>query len=225
MDGLWLSNYQTQKNNYLFQSLKRIFDIIIALFMLMILFPIFFLISLAIKMTSHGEVFYKGIRAGKNNVDFKIFKFRTMVIDAENIGGYSTALNDFRLSKIGRFLRKYKLDELPQFINIIKGDMSLVGPRPQVTYYTNQYAGDLKLILSVKPGLTDLATLNFLDLDEVLGSKNVDEKYAAEIEPIKNLLRLKYVKEQSFLLDIRILIETVFGIFGIKNITRLNIKL
>ena len=147
-----------------------------------------------------------------------------MVQDAENIGGPSTALNDFRLTKIGRFLRKYKLDELPQFINIIKGEMSLVGPRPQVIYYTDQYKGELNLILSVKPGLTDLASLYFLDMDNVLGNQNVDEKYASEIEPIKNLLRLRYVKEKNFLLDIRILIETMFSIVGLKNITRLNIK-
>ena len=147
-----------------------------------------------------------------------------MVQDAENIGGHSTALNDFRLTKVGRFLRKYKFDELPQFINVIKGEMSLVGPRPQVTYYTNMYKDEMKSILSVKPGLTDLASLYFLDMDEVLGSENVDERYANEIEPIKNLLRLKYVKEQNFLLDIRILIETVFSILGIKNITRLDIQ-
>ena len=204
--------------------MKSIFDIFIAILALIILLPIFVLISLAIKMTSSGEIFYMGIRAGKNNINFKIYKFRTMIGDAENIGGPSTALNDFRLTKIGRFLRKYKLDELPQLINIIKGEMSLVGPRPQVIYYTNQYKDELKLILSVKPGLTDLSTLYFLDMDKVLGSKNVDEKYASEIEPIKNSLRLRYVKEKNFLLDIRILIETVFSLIGIKNITRLNIK-
>lgn len=204
--------------------MKSIFDIIISFLVFIILLPLFVIISLIIKMTSSGEILYKGTRAGKNNINFKIYKFRTMVQDAENIGGPSTALNDFRLTKIGRFLRKYKLDELPQFINIIKGDMSLVGPRPQVIYYTNQYTGEFKLILSVKPGLTDLSTLYFLDMDNVLGSKNVDKKYETEIEPIKNLLRLRYVKEKSFLLDIRILIETAFGLIGKKNITRLNIK-
>ena len=204
--------------------MKSIFDIIISFLVFIILLPLFILIYLFIKITSDGDALYKGIRAGKNNIPFKIYKFRTMVKDAENIGGHSTALNDFRLTKIGRFLRKYKLDELPQFINIIKGDMSLVGPRPQVIYYTNQYTGEFKLILSVKPGLTDLSTLYFLDMDNVLGSKNVDKKYETEIEPIKNLLRLRYVKEKSFLLDIRILIETAFGLIGKKNITRLNIK-
>ncbi len=204
--------------------MKTILDIFFATSALIILLPIFILISLIIKITSHGDIFYKGTRAGKNNADFKIYKFRTMVQDAENIGGHSTALNDFRLTKVGRFLRKYKFDELPQFINVIKGEMSLVGPRPQVTYYTNMYKDEMKSILSVKPGLTDLASLYFLDMDEVLGSENVDERYANEIEPIKNLLRLKYVKEQNFLLDIRILIETVFSILGIKNITRLDIQ-
>ena len=204
--------------------MKSIFDTVVAILALIILLPIFVLIALIIKIDSSGEIFYKGLRAGKNNTNFKIYKFRTMVQDAENIGGPSTALNDFRLTKIGRFLRKYKIDELPQFINIIKGEMSLVGPRPQVVYYTDQYKGELKLILSVKPGLTDLSTLYFMDMDKVLGSKNADEKYASEIEPIKNSLRLRYVKEKNFLMDIRIIIETVFSLLGLKNITRLNIK-
>ena len=204
--------------------MKTIFDIIISILATIALMPLFILIYLAIKITSDGDVLYKGIRAGKNNIPFKIYKFRTMVKDAENIGGHSTALNDFRLTKVGRFLRKYKLDELPQFFNIIKGEMSLVGPRPQVIYYTSQYSSDLKLILTIKPGLTDLASLYFLDMDKVLGSKDVNEKYATEIEPVKNLLRLKYVKERSFILDIRILTETIFNLIGIKNITKLNIK-
>lgn len=204
--------------------MKTIFDIFFSVSALAVLLPLIVLISLVVKLTSPGDIFYKGTRAGKNNVNFKIYKFRTMIQDAEDVGGHSTALNDFRLTKIGRFLRKYKLDELPQFINVIKGDMSLVGPRPQVTYYTNQYKNEMKLILSVKPGLTDLASLYFLDMDEILGTANVDDKYANEIEPIKNQLRLRYVKEQNFILDIRILLETAFSLLGYKNITRLNIK-
>ena len=204
--------------------MKTIFDTFFSVSALAVLLPLIVLISLVVKLTSPGDIFYKGTRAGKNNVNFKIYKFRTMIQDAEDVGGHSTALNDFRLTKIGRFLRKYKLDELPQFINVIKGEMSLVGPRPQVTYYTNQYKNEMKLILSVKPGLTDLASLYFLDMDEILGTANVDDKYANEIEPIKNQLRLRYVKEQNFILDIRILLETAFSLLGYKNITRLNIK-
>ena len=204
--------------------MKIIFDKVIALLALIALSPLMIFLSIIIKATSPGKVFYKGIRTGRNNKNFKIYKFRTMVHNAESIGGHSTALDDFRFTKVGRFLRKYKLDELPQFINIIKGEMSLVGPRPQVNYYTNKYEGEFKKILSIKPGLTDFASLYFMDMDKVLGNENVDEKYATEIEPIKNLLRLKYVNEQSFLLDIRILIETAFSIIGMKNITKLNIK-
>jgi lipopolysaccharide/colanic/teichoic acid biosynthesis glycosyltransferase len=204
--------------------LKRIFDITVSIIALLILSPLFVFISIAVKLDSKGDIFYLGLRTGKKNKNFYIYKFRTMIQQAEDIGGPSTALNDFRLTNLGRFLRKFKLDELPQFINIIKGDMSLVGPRPQVNHYTKKYTGELKLILNVRPGLTDLASLYFHDMDQILGTKNVDEKYANEIEPIKNLLRLKYVKEQSFLLDIRILVETFFILIGIKNVTKLNIK-
>jgi len=204
--------------------MKKVFDLVVSIVALAVLFPILVTVSIIIKATSPGGIYYKGVRAGKNNINFEIYKFRTMVQDAENIGGHSTSINDFRLTKIGRFLRKYKIDELPQLINVIKGEMSLVGPRPQVLYYTNQYKGELKSILSVKPGITDLASLYFLDMDKVLGNGSVDKKYETEIEPVKNLLRVRYVNEQSFLLDMRILIETVFSLIGIRNITRLNIK-
>lgn len=204
--------------------MKRIFDILVSIIALVVFFPIFIIVSFLIKISSPGKVFYRGTRAGKNGVNFEIYKFRTMVENAEYIGGYSTSINDARLTKFGRFLRKYKTDELPQLLNVIKGDMSLVGPRPQVLHYTNKYKGEMKLILSIRPGITDLASLYFSDMDKVLGHGNVEKKYETEIEPIKNLLRLKYVKERSFLLDMRILIETIFSIIGIKNITKLNIK-
>ena len=222
MVGLWQSNYQIQKNN--FELMKRIFDVIFSFSALIILFPLFIVISIAIKTTSPGFVFYKGTRAGKNNIDFEIYKFRSMVHNAENIGGFSTSMNDFRLTKIGRFLRRYKLDELPQFINVLRGNMSLVGPRPQVPYYTNKYKGKFKLIMTVSPGITDLASLYFSDMDKILGDGIVDKKYESEIEPVKNLLRLRYVNEHSFMLDLRILVETAFSVIGIKNITRLNIR-
>lgn len=204
--------------------MKTFFDIVFSFLALISLSPLLLFIAVMIKITSPGNVFYRGVRVGKNNIDFKIYKFRTMVKNADKIGGDSTALNDSRLTSIGRFLRRYKLDELPQFLNVINGEMSLVGPRPQVRQYTKLYKGNLKLILLVKPGITDLSSLYFMDMDKTLGSENVDKKYATQIEPIKNKLRLRYVKEQSFLLDIRILIETAFSILGIKNITRLNIK-
>jgi len=208
----------------MYKFTKRFFDLFISFFGITFLLPILLFIAMLVKFTSSGPILYKGKRTGLFGKSFNILKFRTMVKNAENIGGHSTSINDIRLTKIGRFLRKYKIDELPQFINVIKGDMSLVGPRPQVLYYTNQYKGEEKSILSVRPGITDLASLYFSDMDKILGGGNVEKKYETEIEPVKNLLRLRYVNEQSFLLDMRILIETAFSIIGVKNITKLNIK-
>ena len=204
--------------------MKRSFDILFSIVFIILLLPVLIVVALLIKLTSPGKIIYRGVRAGKDKVNFEIYKFRTMVENAENFGGYSTSINDARLTKIGRFLRAYKIDELPQFFNVIKGNMSLVGPRPQVLYYTNKYEGEMKLILSVRPGITDFSSLYFSDMDRILGHGCVDEKYETEIEPVKNLLRLKYVKEQSFFLDMRILIETLFSIVGIKNVTGLNVK-
>jgi len=204
--------------------MKRSFDLFVSAVFVTLLLPVLIVVALLIKFTSPGKVIYRGVRAGKDTVNFEIYKFRTMVENAENLGGYSTSINDARLTKMGRFLRAYKIDELPQFYNVIKGNMSLVGPRPQVLYYTNKYEGEMKLILSVRPGITDFSSLYFSDMDKTLGHGSVDEKYEAEIEPVKNLLRLKYVNEQSFFLDMRILIETAFSLIGIKNVTGLNVK-
>jgi lipopolysaccharide/colanic/teichoic acid biosynthesis glycosyltransferase len=132
-----------------------------------------------------------------------------MVINAESKGGPSTALNDVRLISIGKFLRKHKLDELPQFINVLKGEMSIVGPRPQVEQYTKLYNAEEKIILSVKPGLTDYSSVEFINLDSILGDDDVDTKYLEEIEPKKNKLRIKYAREHSLLIDIKIIIQTI----------------
>lgn len=167
---------------------------------------------------------YRGKRAARGGGIFYIFKFRTMVVDAEQKGGFSTAVDDPRFTRVGRFLRRFKLDELPQFINVLTGDMSLVGPRPQVTFYTDQYKGEEELILTVRPGITDLASIYFVDMDSTLGTGDVDQKYQTEIEPIKNKLRVKYVKEMSFFLDIQILLGTVFRLIGFKNITGLDLS-
>jgi lipopolysaccharide/colanic/teichoic acid biosynthesis glycosyltransferase len=139
-----------------------------------------------------------------------------MVKNAEKLGGPSTALNDPRMTFFGPFLRRFKLDEIPQFLNILKGEMSVVGPRPQVKKYTDLYSGDEKLIITVRPGLTDYATLSFINMDKVLGDEMVDQKYLSEIEPVKNLLRIKYVKERSIKTDFKILILTVLMLLGIK---------
>ena len=202
---------------------KRVTDLGFSAIAVLTLAPLMILIAVLIKLGSSGPILYRGERAGRDGNTFLIFKFRSMVVDAESRGGFSTAINDPRLTSIGRFLRKYKLDELPQFFNVLAGDMSLVGPRPQVLFYTNKYVGDDRLILSVKPGITDLASLYFADMDSVLGGGDVDARYLAEVEPVKNKLRLRYVREQSYLLDIRILVETAFKLIGFDNVTGLNI--
>lgn len=195
---------------------KRPIDFVLAIIGLVIVLPIILLIAFLIKFGSPGPIFYRGVRAGRYGIPFRIFKFRTMVVNAEKIGGPSTALNDPRLTPVGKFLRKYKLDELPQLFNIISGEMSFVGPRPQVEKYTNLYKGEETIILHVRPGLTDYASIHLIHLDALLGDKNVDEKYITEIEPLKNKLRIKYVKEISLWVDVKIFFLTIVQLFKIK---------
>lgn len=198
---------------------KRGTDISISILALFVLIPFFLIISTVIKISdAKGPVFYLGKRAAYKNKYFFLIKFRTMVHNAEQLGGPSTAHDDPRFTSIGRFLRKYKIDEIPQFFNILRGDMSLVGPRPQVLFYTDQYSNLEKKILSVRPGLTDLATIKFSDMDKILGSGDVDKKYSEEVEPLKNKLRLEYVNNMSFLLDMKIIILTILKILRIKHI-------
>ena len=197
--------------------IKRIIDVVISVIGLLILSPIILIISLLVFLDSAGSIFYRGERTGIDRRVFRIFKFRTMLMNAENLGGHSTAFNDPRLTKVGKVLRKYKLDELPQLLNIILGDMSIVGPRPQVKKYTDIYNKEEEIILSVKPGLTDYASIEFINLDEILGDEKVDEKYLKEIEPQKNKLRIKYVKEFNFWVDIKIITLTLIKLLKIKS--------
>jgi lipopolysaccharide/colanic/teichoic acid biosynthesis glycosyltransferase len=142
---------------------------------LMVIFPLLLTIGLLIKLEDIGPVFYRGLRVGRYGKPFRIFKFRTMIVDAEKTGGSSTADDDMRITKVGRCLRKYKLDELPQLINVLKGEMSIVGPRPQVQWAVSQYTEDEKGVLSVRPGITDYASLRFPNEGEILrGSKDPD---------------------------------------------------
>ena len=203
-------------------DLKRVFDLTSCLVAFPFLLLPFAITAIAIRLDSSGPVFYRGWRTGLGGKPFRIFKFRTMVVDAEKIGGPSTALNDLRLTSVGKFLRKYKLDEFPQLVNILIGDMSFVGPRPQVEKYTKLYSGDEMLILAIKPGLTDYASIHFINLDAILGDENVDEKYLREIEPEKNRLRIKYAKENSFRIDMKILAMTFFQMLKIRS--KWNIK-
>jgi len=199
-----------------YKFFKRLFDIIFSFIGLLFMSPFLFVIIVITKITNKGPVFYRGIRSGKFNKPFKIFKFRTMIKNAEKKGGPSTALNDPRLTKIGKKLRKYKIDELPQLMNILLGQMSFVGPRPQVEKYTKLYNDKEKTILYVRPGLTDYASIEFINLDKILGDKDVDNKYMKEVEPRKNQLRIKYVEDQTLWIDIKILLKTFLNLLRIR---------
>lgn len=203
-------------------KIKRLLDLILATILLIVLSPIYIIISLLIVIETGFPIFYRADRGGYNNKTFKIFKFRTMVKDADKIGGGTTALNDSRITKVGGFLRKTKLDEIPQLLNIINGSMSFVGPRPELLKYTNQYVGEEEYILKVRPGITDYSSIEFISLDEIVGEENADEMYEKYVLKKKNKLRIKYAKEVSFNIDLKIFIKTVSKVIqkAIKVITR-----
>jgi len=190
---------------------KRIFDIFFSLIGIICSSPFLLVFVFLIKMESPGPAFYVGERSGKNGKIFKMFKFRSMVLNADKIGGPSTSADDPRLLKIGKFLRRYQLDELPQFVNILRGDMSFVGPRPEVPSEVERYSQeDRDIILSVRPGLTDLATLEDVHEEEILkGAEDPHEAYRRLIQPRKLKLAKEYVKIRSFLLDAKIIFKTL----------------
>ncbi|MCK5044592.1 sugar transferase [Candidatus Parcubacteria bacterium] len=195
--------------------IKRLFDIIFSFLGLVAIAPLLITTAILIKLDSPGPVFYRGARVGKKGKQFRIFKFRTMVPNAEKLGGPSTAGDDPRLTKMAPFFKKYQLDELPQLINVLKGDMSLVGPRPEVQMYVNIMSEEEKKnIYSLRPGMTDWASLwNFHEGEILEGSPDPEKAYLEKIRPEKIRLQLKYVKERSFWVDLRIILQTVVRIF------------
>lgn len=195
--------------------IKRIIDVVFSFLGLVILSPLFLLLIVLIKIVSPGFAFYKSKRVGRGGRVFKMYKFRTMVEKADRIGGPSTAADDPRLTKIGWILKKGQLDELPQLFNVLKGEMSLVGPRPEVPFYVNMMTKEEKnIILSVRPGITDLASLwNFHEGEVLRGSLDPERTYVDEIRPQKIELQKKYIKERSLLLDLKIILRTIAKIF------------
>lgn len=193
---------------------KRLFDIIFSFIALILLIPLFFLISILVKLTSEGPILFKGVRSGKDGVPFNMYKFRSMYIGSEILAG-STSKNDFRITPLGKFIRKYKIDELPQIINVLKGNMSFVGPRPELKKYTDLYQGEELLILTVKPGITDFSSIKFSNLNTLIDDEDPDKSFEDNILFLKNKLRIEYVKTSSFLVDLRILILTVLKLLNI----------
>jgi lipopolysaccharide/colanic/teichoic acid biosynthesis glycosyltransferase len=189
--------------------MKRLVDITLSTISLIVLSPLFFAVAIFIKFDSPGPVFFKGIRIGKNGIPFRIYKFRTMVVNAEELGGPSTPADDPRLTRVGKILRKYNLDELPQFINVFKGEMSIVGPRPEVPQYVEMFSEKEKEILTVHPGITDWASLWNPDEGAVLaGSNDAEKVYFEKIWPEKHRLELEYVRNCSPWTDVKIIFLT-----------------
>ena len=176
----------------------RFFDFILGLVGLVVLAPIFIMLAIWIKIDSKGPVFYKQVRVGQNGINFGLFKFRSMVVDADKKGLITVGGRDPRITRSGYFIRKYKLDELPQLINVLVGDMSLVGPRPEVRKYVNLYTDEQQKVLSVKPGITDYASIEYMDENEILGKSSDPEKtYIEEIMPEKIKYNMKYIQNKN----------------------------
>jgi lipopolysaccharide/colanic/teichoic acid biosynthesis glycosyltransferase len=195
---------------------KRSIDIFVSMVGLTILAPAFLVIAALIWLEERGPIFYRGKRVGRAGVLFRIFKFRTMVADAEQRGGSSTTQDDVRVTRLGRVLRASKLDELPQLFNVLTGTMSLVGPRPQVEWAVALYTSEQRALLDVPPGITDLASIVFANEAELLrGSPDPDTDYLEKIAHEKIRLGLEYVRNRSVLLDLRIILATLCRVLGL----------
>lgn len=198
--------------------MKRLFDLVLSICGILFLLPFFIIISVLIKLDSPGDIIFKQIRVTKDGKEFKIFKFRTMRPDTEKQGQITIGA-DNRITSIGNFLRKTKLDELPQLFNIVIGDMSFVGPRPEVPKYVRMYTEDQKEILNVRAGITDYASIYFSNESEILGEqKNPETFYIEKIMPYKIELNKKYIEESGIITDIKIIFLTILKITGLlKN--------
>ena len=194
---------------------KRAFDILVSVAGLIVLLPLLLLVATAIKLDSSGPVFFRQWRVGRKFRRFGIYKFRTMIDDAFDRGLPITVGRDSRITRVGKILRKTKIDELPQLLNVLKGDMSLVGPRPEVPRYVELFRPDYEHILKVRPGLTDLASLKYSDEASILGqSTNPERDYVARLLPDKIRLAKEYIQRSSLLFDVKLIVETIIKLFG-----------
>ncbi len=189
--------------------MKRLFDILFSLMILLLFLPFGIILSLFIVVESKGGIFYKQERIGKNGNPFYLLKFRSMRTDADKLGKLTVGMRDPRITKIGYFIRKFKLDEFPQFINVLKGEMSIVGPRPDVKEYVDLYSSEERKVLEVKPGITDYASLEYFEESDLLAkSSNPEKTYIEEIMPAKLKLNQKYIANPTLLVDLKIIFLT-----------------
>ncbi|MFR6220614.1 MULTISPECIES: sugar transferase [Anaerococcus] len=208
-----LSYYKILKKKQVSLFLKRIFDIIMSLILIIILFPLLIILAILIKKDSKGEIIYKSTRITQYNKEFQIYKFRTMVKDADKIGSQVTVGNDNRITKIGKTLRKYRLDEIPQLFNILKGDMSFVGTRPESPYYVKHYTNEMYATLLLKAGVTSETSIEYKDEANLLRDEtDTDKIYIEKILPEKMKYNLKSVRDFSLAKDIKTMIKTVIAV-------------
>ncbi len=205
--------WEILQNRTLHLVMKRCFDVFVSLILLICFSPFFLILAVAIKVDSKGPVFYRQVRVGRYNQDFKIFKFRSMVSNADKIGLAITTDNDPRITRMGKLIRKCRLDEISQLFNVLNGTMSLVGPRPEVRKYVDAYQPEYMATLLIRPGVTAEASIRFRNEDEMLAQGNDPEKiYVEDILPIKMNLGLEYMKKISVFHDIKIMFQTVFAV-------------
>lgn len=194
--------------------IKRLFDIVFSISGILILSPFFILISILVMVTSAGGAFYRQVRVGKNGKEFKLFKFRTMRMGSDKAGALTIGMRDSRITRIGYYLRKYKLDELPQLFNVLIGDMSFVGPRPEVPKYVALYTPEQKSVLKVKPGITDYASIVYSEENALLANaENPEELYINKVMPAKLKLNMRYIQDMSLRTDMGIILKTIGKIF------------
>lgn len=197
---------------------KRLFDIICSLLGLLVLSPVFMVVAVLVKLDSKGPVFFRHARIGKDFRPFRVYKFRTMREGAEQCGSSVTVGHDERVTRLGRFLRRTKVDELPQLLNVLKGDMSFVGPRPEVKEYVDLYPSEYRQLLTVRPGITDPASLQYSEEEKVLAeSPNWEEDYRNRVLPDKIRLSLQYVDNHSLVTDLLLILETIMKTSGLKR--------
>ncbi|MBR6175934.1 MAG: sugar transferase [Bacteroidales bacterium] len=200
--------------------MKRIIDILLSFIVLVLGMPFYLIIGMLIALDTKGRVLYKQSRVGRNNMDFELYKFRTMCVDADQGSLITVGTHDARITRVGAFLRRFKIDEVPQFFNILKGEMSIVGPRPEVRKYVDMYTPEQMRVLSVRPGLTDYASIRYVNENEILAASSDPERtYIEDIMPDKLNLNLKYIDEQSFWTDVKIILQTIIAIINRKTVS------
>ncbi len=199
-------------NNMVDDFLRRSVDIMASLIGVVVLFPLFILVGIAIKWDSPGPVFYRARRVGRYGREFRLWKFRTMVADAESQGPGITASGDSRITRVGHFLRRTKIDELPQLVNVLLGDMSLVGPRPEDPRYVALYTSEQRKILEVRPGITSAASLAYRHEEQLLSGDDWEEVYRNQVLPDKLAIDLNYLEHRTFLSDIQLIFRTIIAV-------------